>query len=163
MHDKNVVFDAAAQVYLIDMADTVSQQLQFTLPDGVNWNAISFCLGTDSATNVSGALGGSLDPANGMYWAWQSGYINFKLEGSSPRCTARKHEFQFHLGGYASPFATLQQIRLDCVQSSNINVVCDTAKFFDYTDVKTTAAIMSPGARAVELSVAAAGLFAVKP
>ncbi|MFN8393764.1 MAG: MbnP family protein, partial [Bacteroidia bacterium] len=52
-------------------------------------DGIRFALGIDSLTNVSGALGGDLDPTKGMYWAWQSGYINMKMEGTSPVCPAR--------------------------------------------------------------------------
>ena len=44
---------------------------------------IDFLLGLDSVKNVSGALEGPYDPLLGMYWAWNTGYINFKLKGTA--------------------------------------------------------------------------------
>lgn len=75
-----------------------------------NLNSCRFQVSIDSATNSAGALGGDLDPTKGMYWTWQNGYINFKLEGKTSKSTARNHSFEFHIGGYASPFATIQTI-----------------------------------------------------
>ena len=63
---------------------------------------IYFQIGIDSLTNVSGDLDGDLDPALGMYWAWNSGYINMKLEGKSSSCKSVKKEFQFHIGVIAT-------------------------------------------------------------
>lgn len=81
---------------------------------------LNFTLGTDSVMNCSGIMGGDLDPALGMYWAWQSGYINFKLEGtfSSPD---KNNSFQFHLGGYKRPFDTARNVTLPAT-GSNITV-----------------------------------------
>jgi hypothetical protein len=45
---------------------------------------IRFLLGVDSARNVSGIQTGALDPARGMFWTWNSGYVMAKIEGSSP-------------------------------------------------------------------------------
>lgn len=163
MRDEEVMFDTGNGVFLIDAADSASQQLRFTLPDSVKWNAIAFCLGTDSTTNTSGALGGCLDPANGMYWAWQSGYINFKLEGRAASCTTRKKLFHYHLGGYAFPYATVSKVRLPCIQSHTTTIAFDAGRFFETADVKAMPTVMSPCALAVELSWAAADLFTVKP
>ena len=92
------------------------------LPPDLTYDQLAFDIGIDSITNVSGAMGGDLDPTKGMYWTWQSGYINFKLEGTSPDCPARKNEFQFHLGGYAYPNASVQKIALTATGQGNINV-----------------------------------------
>ena len=78
---------------------------------------IKFNLGIDSLTNVSGVMGGDLDPTKGMYWTWQSGYINFKMEGSSAVCPTRNHEFQFHIGGYQDPFYAMQTLELEVKNS----------------------------------------------
>ena len=53
--------------------------------------SINFSIGVDSLNSVSGALSGDLDPSNGMYWAWQSGFINMKIEGTSSSCKTRKN------------------------------------------------------------------------
>ena len=70
----------------------------------------TFYLGVDSLTNSNGAMGGDLDPTKGMYWTWQSGYINVKIEGKYSGCNTRNNKFQFHLGGYQNPFQTIQKI-----------------------------------------------------
>lgn len=40
-----------------------------------------FAVGVDSVRNSSGAQIGALDPLNGMFWTWRTGYIFFKSEG----------------------------------------------------------------------------------
>ena len=119
-------------------------------------------MGIDSLTNVSGAMGGDLDPTKGMYWTWQNGYINFKLEGFNAVCNTRNHFFQYHLGGYQSPFATVQTLVLP-LKSKAKEVVVDVAidKFLEEIDMSKTAEIMSPGAVAVELSKKLKGIFSV--
>jgi hypothetical protein len=163
MLDERVVFDAGAAVYLIDAGDSATQQIFVTLPDSVRWNTVFFCLGTDSITNTAGALGGSLDPANSMYWAWQSGYINLKLEGRAAKCTTRKKLFQYHLGGYLYPYNTLQPIQLNCAQRQVVTLLFEADRFFEMADVTETPEVMSPCVWGVELSRAAAGLFRIKP
>jgi hypothetical protein len=46
-------------------------KLSFDLPTYLKYDQIQFQLGIDSLTNVSGAMGGDLDPTKGMYWTWQ--------------------------------------------------------------------------------------------
>jgi len=47
----------------------------------------------DSLANVSGAMSNDLDATKGMYWSWQSGFINLKIEGKSASCKTRKINF----------------------------------------------------------------------
>lgn len=135
--------------HLID----IEKKQQFTFkPKNTDFDAVRFCVGIDSLTNVSGAMGGELDPVNGMYWAWQSGYINFKLEGASKICLTRNNVFQFHIGGYLAPHQTIQVITLSTKNSSKISVNIQIEKFLDGIDLKTTNEIMSPGEKAVSLA-----------
>lgn len=77
------------------------------LPD---FDSLAFCFGTDSLVNTSGVMGDDLDPTNGMYWAWQSGYINLKVEGYSPVCNSRNHKFQYHIGGFQGDDNTIRRV-----------------------------------------------------
>ena len=52
-------------------------------------------------------MDGDLDPLKGMYWAWSSGFINFKLEGSCLNCGSEK-EFTYHIGGFIAPYQSFQ-------------------------------------------------------
>ena len=78
-----------------------------------NYECVAFTLGLDSSKNVSGELENAYDPLLGMYWAWNTGYINLKIMGESSAVPTNSHEFEFHLGGYRSPFATAQNIQVD--------------------------------------------------
>lgn len=120
---------------------------------------IEFHIGVDSIASVSGALSGDLDPSKGMYWAWQSGYINLKIEGSSPSCNTRKNEFQFHVGGYQKPFYALQTISLKVNNSKEFTIVVDVAKIFENIALRETNSVLIPGNKAIELAKKSATMF----
>ena len=63
--------------HLVDLND--SESLLQT--ETQNFDKIQFNLGIDKQTNLDGVRGGDLDPLKGMYWTWNTGYINIKLEG----------------------------------------------------------------------------------
>jgi hypothetical protein len=138
--------------HLLDTEQPGSMSLLLKPQQTLDFDAISFDLGVDSLTNVSGAMGGDLDPTKGMYWAWNSGYINFKIEGFSKKCPARNHEFQFHIGGYMPPFNTLQTVVLNAKNNHDLQVEMDLTPFFENMDFGKTYSIMSPSAESVALA-----------
>jgi len=88
-------------------ADAKSQTVALNrLPKG-NYTGIEYIVGVDSLRSVSGIekRGGALDPSgdmagDGMYWAWTSGYIFVKLEGSSSKASSPNGKFYYHIGFY---------------------------------------------------------------
>ncbi len=121
---------------------------------------INFSIGVDSLASVSGALSGDLDPSNGMYWAWQSGYINMKIEGTSSSCQTRKNTFNFHIGGYLQPNYALRRIELPMNNLQNqINLTLDLEKFFSEIDLKEANSVMIPGTKAMELATLSTKMF----
>jgi len=80
-----------------------------------DYTGVKFILGVDSLKSISALSerAGDLDPtgkAAGMYWMWNSGYIFFKTEGTSPSApldsASNSNKFRFHIGlfgGYESP------------------------------------------------------------
>ena len=148
--------------HLVDAAAAASLQLLLDVPKQLQYTSIKFRLGIDSTTNVSGAMGGDLDPSKGMYWSWQSGYINFKLEGRNSKCPGRNNEFHFHLGGYASSFASMQTVALTTENTKSIAIHFDVQKFLSGIDLTTQNNIMIPGNDAVILSKKAASIFTIK-
>ena len=150
------VWMESASYHLLDAAKPESLQLSIPIDKG---DKLVFLLGTDSVTNVSGVMGGDLDPSKGMYWAWNSGYINFKLEGTSPVCQTRNNTFEFHLGGYAYPQATVQRIELP-ITGKLIQV--DVEAFLNQINLGKENRVMSPSTDAVELAKKAASIFHFK-
>jgi hypothetical protein len=155
------VYTEQNSFHLIDVSDASSQNVFLKLANGISFNKIKFNLGIDSTTNVGGAMGGDLDPTKGMYWTWQSGYINFKMEGICNTCTDSKKEFEFHLGGYQYPFNSLQSVELKTTANS-FKIILDLRKFFTAVDLKKQKHIMSPCADAVILSQQLAKCFSIK-
>lgn len=150
INDSKTVWKEKVSYHLVDAFDEKTLALQ--IPSNIPFSKLKFQLGIDSLTNVSGAMGGDLDPTKGMYWTWQSGYINFKLEGNSNLCKTRHNEFQFHLGGYQTPVNCLQTVFLQVKSPTNIKLNIDVEKFFQYIQLSQLNHIMSPSKEAVELS-----------
>ncbi len=130
----------------------IEKTLSVIIPSNLSYSKVKFNIGVDSTTNVSGALGRDLDPTKGMYWTWQSGYINLKLEGTSNLCKTRHNEFQFHLGGYQYPFNNFQTVFTDVNSKQNIEVTIDIQKIINQIDLAQQHHIMSPGQEAIIFS-----------
>ena len=94
--------------FLVDAAQSASQHLALPSVPAGDYTGLSFTVGVDSARNVAGAQTGALDPVNGMFWDWNSGYIFMRLEGtSSASATGR---LLFAIMGFQKPFNTLRTI-----------------------------------------------------
>lgn len=159
--DKNkTVWKDPIQFHLMDAF--IEKTLAVNIPSTISYTKLKFNLGIDSTTNVSGALGGDLDPTKGMYWTWQSGYINFKLEGTSNVCKTRHNEFQFHLGGYQSPFNNLQTVFTDAGSKQNIEIGMDVQKIISQINLSQQHHIMSPGKEAMDFSEKIIHSFSLK-
>jgi hypothetical protein len=158
-NDSALIWTEPNAFYLIDASDSNTMKRTLNIPNHLKFNALQFNLGIDSVTNVAGALGGDLDATKGMYWAWQSGYVNFKLEGKSPLCPTRKNAFQFHLGGYVAPHNALKIIRLKNVSVENLTIQLDIQPFFENLDLKIQNSIMIPSDEAVLLAQKVAKSF----
>jgi hypothetical protein len=122
---------------------------------------IKLSIGVDSLKSVSGAMGGNLDPEKGMYWAWQSGYINFKIEGQCNKVPARNNEFQYHVGGYAGKDKAVQEIILSTPRSNEILVLIRLDKFLARMDMTKQHSIMIPGTEAVDMAKQFARCFEI--
>lgn len=156
-----VVFTEGNSFHLLDAKQAQTLQLSMDTKQPITFDELKFDLGIDSSSNVSGAMGGDLDPTKGMYWTWQSGYINFKLEGRSKHCETRNKEYQFHLGGYQSPNSCLQTLRFQVDNPNRIALILNVKAILDKLDLAKTNHIMSPCTEAVMLSQMVANAFKV--
>jgi hypothetical protein len=160
LHQKKLVkFKEPLSCHLIDAEEPGSQTINLQQVPVGRYDAISFNIGTDSSTNVSGAIGGDLDPTLGMYWAWNTGYINLKIEGRSNSCNTRNHTFEFHVGGYLPHFQTLRRVTLPLKnyhvnknEQSSLNLQLELTHFFDQISLKNTNQVMIPSLIATQLA-----------
>jgi hypothetical protein len=149
--------------HLIDASDKNSQFIN--LPNKKDIIKVQFNIGIDSTSSVSGALSGDLDATKGMYWAWQSGYINMKIEGKSTSCKTRKNAFQFHIGGYMKPYYALKEVNINFNDNDNINksneisIKIDVSKLFENINLSETNTIMIPGEKAMQIADLSVKMF----
>jgi hypothetical protein len=136
-------------------------KIRINYADTIQFDAVEFYAGIDSLTNCSGAFVGSLDPVNGMYWTWQSGFINTKIEAESNS----GRELQLHLGGYRWPFASVMKVRLPIVAATNkILIGIDLQSVIEAALAENTERVMQPGENAFNLSVKwAEGFKTIEP
>lgn len=104
----NTVWAEPNSYHLIDYSNPLSTIIEMTGVPYADYKSIEFMLGVDSARNVSGAQTGALDPTNGMFWSWNSGYIMAKVEGTSPQSTATANALTFHVGGFKGATSALK-------------------------------------------------------
>jgi len=129
----------AKEYHLIDLKNP--ETLKIILDENDNSNTTIIQFGIDSVTSVSGAMDGDLDPINNMYWTWQSGYINLKLEGTISTSTEKDHLFQYHIGGYSHPFNTSRLIEAQ-LKTNELFIPLDF--IFDNKNSQRPSTIMSP-------------------
>jgi hypothetical protein len=146
-----LVYKEENSFHLINLNDSLS--CSFDLKgNNIQFDEIRMNIGIDSSTNVSGIMGGDLDPVKGMYWTWQSGYIHFKLEGIYyPKFSSEK-EITLHLGGYRTPHQTIQQLKFTCSPYHKNYLNLNLYPFINYALKSDALQIMSPCLKAVELS-----------
>lgn len=149
--------------FLIDLEDSNSLILDTNNLHLELYDSLKFNIGVDSLANVSGANSGALDPTLGMYWAWQSGYINFKIEGTCVGLKTRNNAFGFHVGGYLFPNYSLRTCSLALHNQPKLTLELDLNVLFDFIELAKLNSVMIPGKQAMELSNKFATCFEVKP
>ena len=85
-----------SKAWLLDLSDSSSLDQQMSRPGNIK---ISLLFGIDSAIQMGGVGTGALDPQRGMYWTWQTGYVQWKMEGAI-RVNGEEHPLELHLGGF---------------------------------------------------------------
>ena len=167
----NTVYTETESYHLVKADDAGS--LQFTLPNvpTKSYSSITFMIGVDSTRNVSGAQTGALDPNNGHFWSWNSGYIMAKLEGTSPQSTATGNMVVFHVGGFSGANSSLKTVTLPLTTNANVStsttpqvfLKADLAEWFAPNSVSfgTLNTIHMPGANAKMIADNYVNMFSV--
>ncbi|PWS28975.1 hypothetical protein DHW03_03840 [Pedobacter yonginense] len=111
--------------FLIDAAKSDSQEITLKdIPTG-DYTRVEYTIGVDYARNFAGAQTGALDPTNGMFWTWNSGYIFVKFEGTSPQSTAANNALTFHIGGVLDPNNTIRTFATDINAANPLRIRTD--------------------------------------
>ena len=124
-------------------------------------DSINFLLGVDSLQHELGIVSNGLTPINGMYWAWQSGYIFVKWEGFIQSETEQEQEqetekqrFTYHLGGFQYPFRCDQNCAISLKKTAPLNSIRlsfePTEKLIQFV-LASDFEIMSPQPAAVQM------------
>jgi hypothetical protein len=153
--------------HLVDLADPNSQQFTVSLKNGI-YDKLNFIIGVDSVRNVSGAQTGALDPVNGMFWTWNTGYIFAKLEGKSPSSAAPFQMFTYHIGGFKTGENAIRTISLPAQfqigKTNELVINADVQRWFNGVNnisIASKATIMSPGGPALLMADNYATMFSV--
>ena len=157
--------ELSLETFLIDEAVPASKTLTFTT-DITTPQTLSFVIGVDSALNVSGVQTGALDPLNGMFWTWNSGYIFAKLEGKSDSSKAPAHSVQYDVGGFRSNNNAIRKVQLTLPQGSTKYVI--DANLLKWFSGKHTIKLAQsplchqPGVLAMKLADNYANMFSIE-
>ncbi len=111
--------------FLINEDEETSKKVVLKNLPAWDYTSLEFIIGVDSLHNCSGAQSGALDPINAMFWAWNTGYIFLKLEGTSPSSKSPGNFFEYHIGGYKQPNNCIRKVILDIsnkISSRNIDL-----------------------------------------
>lgn len=147
--------------HLFQIEDSSTYTFSFSIPKG-SYHTFGYSIGVDSLKNTQGALSGDLDPIRGMYWAWNTGYIAAKLVGQSPSCSTLHQAFEFHIGGYLSPYHTfrssqlsLPEIKIVAGKTTTLELYADIAEWFKTPSIillKQTHHVVLPNGEALKIA-----------
>ncbi|RYD55329.1 MAG: hypothetical protein EOP56_16505 [Sphingobacteriales bacterium] len=137
-----------------------------------NYTRITFMIGVDSLRNVSGAQTGALDPINGMFWDWNTGYIMAAMEGNVKDGTANGKPMALHIGGFDQANSVLKWVTLDLQKPVTagkdkkpvIYITSDVQEWFSTPnpiDIKKTPLVMKVGMSAQAIAENYADMFKV--
>ena len=167
----NSVYTETESYHLVNADDVNSLSFILSNIPAKSFSSITFMIGVDSTRNVSGAQTGALDPNNGNFWAWNSGYIMAKMEGTSPQSTAVGKGILYHVGGFTGTNNVLKTITLPFTTNANVSasktpqvfLKADLAEWFTPNNISfaTLHTIHMPGANAKIVADNYANMFSV--
>lgn len=153
-----------------------ANSLIITLKDvpAANYTELAYTIGVDSLKSISDVSQrtGVLDPASygtdNMYWSWNSGYIFFKMEGTSPAIPANNMmgmtQYELHIGGFGGRTAVtpnnLKTLKFTLAEAATvrkdiapeIHIINDVTKVFSAKNkisIATSYMIHAPAAGTV--------------
>jgi hypothetical protein len=170
-NDGNTAFTESESYHLLEQSNAASLDFSLAKVPAGTYKSITFTIGVDSLRNVSGAQTGALDPANGMFWSWSSGYIMLKMEGTSPQSPQAGNILRIHVGGFSGVNNAVKTVTINFPNTITVNgdenhvhLSADVAKLFgpsNVTSFASTSVIHMPGAAAKNIADNYASMFSV--
>lgn len=152
VYEDPVKSDGSEGYYLVDENDAESQEIKLENVPAGDYTEVTFTIGVDASQIDQGAQTGALDPAKGLFWSWNTGYIFMALEGVSPASPEEDDLFQFHVGGYKEDAGSNQVNNVRTITLSfngdsapvrpehepEVHLLFDVNKFFNGTGEQVT-------------------------
>lgn len=158
--ENGMLYEDMESYYLIDAEDENSLKIDLKDIPNEKLSFIQFRIGVDSTKCMSGAFGGDLDPSNGMYWAWNSGYIHAKLEGTSSSCKTYQNAFEFHVGGFSFPNNAVRTISIPVHADLNsLILAADAHCWMKDLKLAVTNSVVIPGEQAMKVADSYTSMF----
>ena len=166
VYESGKVYSDSKRYHLLDFEKPASMMWDLEgVPEG-KIVRVDFGIGVDSLSNAEGLMDGDLDPMNGMYWAWSSGFINFKLEGNYGD---KQNEFKYHIGGFLMPNQSYQSASIPLnltVEKSKelaIDIYVNLASLFNNAKIESESSILSPSLKAKKYASKLPQMFSSQP
>lgn len=165
-------FKESESYHLLKTSDASTRLIDISSVPAGSYNSITLTIGVDSTRNVSGDQVGALDPANGMFWSWTSGYIMMKFEGTSPQSGNATKDVQLHTGGFSGQYNVLKTVTLSLPNTlvvnkndtTHVHITANVLQLFKTPNTisfATTNIIHMPGADAKKIADNYADMFEV--
>jgi len=157
--------------HLLQATDLSSMTFDLSDVPAATYDSITFLVGVDPDRNTAGAQTGALDPLNGMFWDWNSGYIMLKLEGTCPRSPSGRIEL--HCGGFIGQNSSVRSVKLPLSSAitvtgngmeNHVHLVAEVLTMFNtpnQIDLSTTNIITMPDSNSRKLAENYQGMFSV--
>lgn len=174
LHSSEGTFVEPESYHFLDHSNPGTLKFTISNVPVASYTGISFMIGVDSTRNVSGVQTGALDPANGMFWDWNTGYIMAKFEGTSPQSGAFADMLTFHMGGFSGPNSALKTVspsfggstaNVTETTTPEVHIKADLAEWFKSPttiNFATTHTVDMPGASAKMIADNYADMFSVE-
>lgn len=149
-------------LFLVDEQKPDSKTLKAAIKADA-YDALVFMVGVDSARQVKGAQTGALDPANGMFWDANSGYMAAKMEGSSIFSGAPGGVLSHQIGGFEGQYNALRYVSVPLPatiavgqgQTLKLVIEVELNRWFDAIypmSIANNPTILTPGTAAMQIA-----------
>lgn len=155
-------YKAPDSYFLVNEQSPDSKTLKTTIKADA-YEGLVFLIGVDSARQVGGSHTGALDPAQGMYWDANLGYMAAKLEGRSDFSGAPGNVLQHQIGGFEGQNNALRYVIIPFPatmvvnqgQTLKLTIKAELLRWFDSIypmSIAENPTILTPGAAAMKIA-----------